>query len=170
MAKIRLSQSRLILGLTAGLLVILAMIVAWSLANQSSDVVPDTTKQKTVEESHLEITALVDEGDIDGALQQYDEAISRQGDKSKKKELLLLKSDLASRSGRTGTAIDAAQKAEEIEPDATVAQSLATAYELNGDKENAIIYYKKIIELTPEDSPGSRYVGIWQAKIKELEQ
>lgn len=151
--------------------VVIALIMGWFLSlGQSSTQQPDRKGQETVEQSYLKAAARADEGDIDGALKQYDDAISATTSNDDKRALLVYKSDLASQSGRPDVALEAARQADEIKPDATTAQNLATAYELKGDKANAVLYYKKLIELTPEDSPGERYKGVWEAKIKELEQ
>lgn len=172
MAKIKIIQSKAIIGLAVGFLVIIAILVGWLLLKGPfGSTQPEVTKDESVEQSRLAAVDRADEGDIDGALKEYDKAISEQGgDEAKKRELLLHKADLSRQSGRYDVAIDAAKQAEGIKTDATSAQSLAASYELSGDKENAVIYYKKLIELTPEDSAGARYRGVWEAKVKELEQ
>ena len=168
---IKFPQQKLIFGVGLIFLVAIVATIWWLLSNKPVAVDDPEVGQDIVKVSREAASARADDGDIDGALGEYDTAISKlEGNSQQKKELLVQKADLSQRSGRYDTAIEAAKQAEEIATDTTTTQSLATSYELNGDKENAIIYYKKLIEMTPEDSAGARYIWVWEDKVRELEQ
>lgn len=145
-------------------------IIWWRLSSPTTSDDPESGGQDTVA-SHLSAVALADDGDINGALRQYDEAIkTHDDDKTQTRTLLVHKASLAMQSQRYEDAITAAKHAEEIEPSDVTNKILATAYEATGQTENSITYYQKLIDQTDEDSPDIRYVGIWQEKVKELQE
>lgn len=170
--RIQLSRQKAIIGLIAGFLAVATCIVLWSaLSKPPVDTSNSPAAQEVIEDTNLAATQLVDKGDIDGAFDYFDQSIKEsEGDNGTKSSLLLGKANLARQTGRYDTAIEAAKQAEEIESNATTTEALATSYELQGDKDNALKYYEKLIEQTPEDSPGYRYRAIWEAKVKELQQ
>lgn len=171
MAKIKLTAKRKKIAISVGAVLLVVSVgvfalMKWTLFENEGS--PGESRQ-AAEAAHLAARASADEGDVDGALSQYDEAIEG-GDDDTRQSLLLRKANLALQSARQDEALEAALQAEDIKPTATTAEVLATIYEQRGDKESAITYYKEIIERTAEDSPGARYLSIWESKIKELEQ
>jgi tetratricopeptide (TPR) repeat protein len=112
------------------------------------------------------------DNDVDGGLAFYDEEINKRENNEEKKQLLLYKSDFARNAGRPSEALDAAKKADQITSDTATTQALAEASEAAGNKEEAIAYYRKMIETVENsgDEMAASYTILWEAKVKELEQ
>ena len=111
-----------------------------------------------------------DKGDTQGGLAYYDEQIDDHKNSNEKQQLLLYKSEFALDANEYQQAINAAKEADSISSTANTTSTLARAYEAKGDKQNAITYYKKAIELTPKNSMAVRYAGLWHEKIEELSE
>ena len=47
--------------------------------------------------------------------------------------------------------------------------TLAQLFDSTGDKQQAIAYYKKLVDMLPDEGMGSRYKPEWERRIEELE-
>lgn len=111
------------------------------------------------------------EGDADGALKAYDEAIASQSDDTLKANLLIKKSALAFSNDRKEVALESAQTAYDLEVNLGTASTLAQLYDKKGEKEKAIEYYKKAVDLidTEADPESSMDESFFKRRIAELE-
>lgn len=167
---IRLTRKKIALG-TAGIVIVLAIVgtVSWSIWRSSQD--GSGTKVPMVSVGEVPIAALsyANAGDVDGGLNYYDSQIVQRTDTTDKRRLLLYKSDFAVGVKRYKEALSAAKQADAIKADISSAVALARVYEGMGDKQQAVIYYKKALELSPKDGLGSRDEPLWEQKVKELQ-
>lgn len=84
--------------------------------------------------------------------------------------MLLYKANFAQQSKRFDEALEVAEQADEITSDAASSQAIAKAYDAKGDKERALFYYKKALELSPKEGMGARYNPVLEELIRGLEQ
>ncbi len=160
-------KNRKIVFITAGSLLVvvaLALVIIKMIPSGGDEPLP------SVEDAQNGAFSFTENNDIDGGLKYYDEQIEARENTDEKKALLLHKSSFAQSAGRFDEALKAAQQAGAIAPNAGTAEAIARAYEAQGDKEQALIYYKKLLELSPKDGLGSRYIPVWEEKIRELEE
>jgi tetratricopeptide (TPR) repeat protein len=167
MPKLPINNKKIVLIAAGSLLVILVLalvIIKMIPSNGNEDELPslETTQDKA--------QSYIDSGDIDGGLKFYDEQIEARKDENEKKILLVYKANFAQSAGRFNEALEIAQQADAVAADISTSRALAQAYEAQGNKEQALIYYKKLLELSPKEGMGARYNPIWEEKIQELEQ
>lgn len=169
MSKIRLvsiSKTTLI-ALAIGLLLVtgFAALVKWAPFSKHELPVPISP-----EEVHASSLEYVSKGDASGGLEYYDEQIDNAQNSGEKRQLLIYKADFAQRVNRPDDAIAAVRQADDISSGSDTVQALAMAYEASGNKEQAIIYYRKIIDMSPDDDMEASYISLWEKKIEELQQ
>jgi tetratricopeptide (TPR) repeat protein len=115
-------------------------------------------------------------GDLDAALRLYDRQIAARPDGDEKRELLLGKSSLATSRGRFADAIAAAKQAVSLsgKDNQEALRALAEAYAASGDKKQALLYYKKMLDGAPKgDAPSAKSLQRGpsiEAIVKELEK
>lgn len=90
---------------------------------------------------------LANKGDINGAKAAYDTAINKTSDNVLKASLLTSKAALFYNEKNYDQALAIALEAEALNPSESTAQFIASVYLLKADKVNAVVYYKKSIEL-----------------------
>lgn len=176
MARIKLKQKRLIGGAIFGLFFIMAglwVVLQFNLNTNTTDP-NDRTKVMPIKEVRSTALQYTYDGDTDKGLEVYDKQIAAQKNENDKYDLLLSKSRLATFRGRYDEAIEAANQANSIkgDKDGISFQMIAEAYEASGDKEQAITYYKKAIEVTPkQDTNNSLQRGpTLEEIVEELER
>lgn len=168
---IGLTRKKLILALGAIVSVIAIGFAAWMLLMNSRSEEPSVSEDTKTFDAIIATSAEYSEkGDIDGGLVYYDEQIQQTKDEDEKKQLLVYKASFAQKAGRLDDAIGAAEQAKEIELDFKTAQALALAYDTKGDKTQAILYYKKMLEFSPQEGMSARYNPVWEDRIRELEE
>ena len=179
LAKIKLTakQKKVAIGVATGFLVLCVAVGAVRLMDNSQK----TSEKKEVDfirlvgRTQVEATDHLNNDDVDGGLALYDSQIKIQNGDNEKKALLVFKSNFAVLAGRYDEAITIAKQADDMGSDATTLKAVAEAYEANGDKNQAVEYYKKLLEVrgpaegSTEDSlikekPGPSI----EYKIKEL--
>lgn len=172
MAKIKLTRNRLLA--VGAVLVFLAavggIVVRMNLSTLSNSQKEEPTVHAPLEDVQATALEYANNNDIDGGLKYFDEQIEERQDNDEKKRLLLAKSNFALGADRNDTAISAAEQANEISSDIASTEALARSYAASGDKEQAIIYYKKVLELSSKEGSSDRYSPIWEERIAELEQ
>lgn len=171
MSKLKLTRNqKLTIGIISALLLVaIGGTVAW--VNYMSSVNKEEPIALTpIEDVQAAALEYASSDDIDGGLAFYDDEIKKRDDDGEKKRLLLYKSSFARQAGRSEEALAATKQADEISPDAATAEALAKAYDASGDLEQALIYYKRALELSPKEGMGARYNSILEERIRELEQ
>lgn len=130
-------------------------------------------RSQAIAQVQVTATDYFEKGDIDGGFVYYDEQIARRQDSVEKQTLLILKSSFAIRSGRTKEAVAIAKQADDIGSTTSTIRTLADAYRADGDKEQALIYYKQLLEKSQKndtDMPKTQRGPSIEGIIKELEQ
>ena len=112
-----------------------------------ADEVDEETKRYIAVQN--EATDIVESQGRDAARDFVDEKIASVESDEEKAMLLIYRGNLSS--DIPGAPLDYAQQAEDLSPSFTSASALATYYELEGDNENAIKYYKLMLERASED-------------------
>lgn len=169
MATVKLTRKKLLLGLIICLLVFVGGTVAWitikSDADNSTDNIPVGTKVTPIEDVRISAQKYAEDNDVDGGLAYYNQQIEAREDGKEKSELFLSKADFALSNERHGEALDAARSADELHSDLSTTLSLAKIYEAQGNKEEALKYYQKMLDnLGVQGRDGDR----WQQKVEEL--
>jgi tetratricopeptide (TPR) repeat protein len=108
------------------------------------------------------------DGRIDEGMDYIDSQIDAETNQTDKRDLLVYKSQFATKAGRTDVALESAKEASSIEPDLTSDLALAEAYEKSGDKSQAVKYYQQVVDSIEDDTFMSRYKHIWVEKVEEL--
>lgn len=128
------------------------------------------TTEEQVRNFYMDTDRRAFQGDVDGALEAYDQAIHQQTDEKLKLELLTNKAMTALNNDRIDVAIEAAQRADDIQSDLASTSLLAQLYDRRGDKEKAIEYYKKALQLldqeTADEGPSDK--GLFERRIQQL--
>lgn len=175
MTKIKLppAQSKLLIGgIVLGLLVVSvgAFVLVRLLPQEQKGGTTTSISADDIKSLSLDY---VDSGDVDGGLKFFDDNLEKHKDNNEeRRKLLLHKADFAQKMGRADVALETAKKADQIDSDIATTQALAKAYEAVGNKQEAVVYYKKMIDIVIEsgDEMASSYVIFWEDKIRELEQ
>lgn len=184
MARIKLTsiQMKLVIAVSVVALLLVGVLV-WRQINQES--AQNTTQINDGLELSQHLTQIqvhaydyLNDGDVDGGLNFYDDQISKWQNDSDKRSLLVSKSGFAVEAEQFDVAIDSAQQADEISSDATSIEALARAYEYSGDKERALVYYRELLGIQKTEDSGTSQEGppfgrpapSIEYKIEELEK
>lgn len=180
MAKIKLTatQKKLSIGFAAVVLLIALGMVVWMklIPTNDSDTEEDVPAEISLNRIGSQAASYIASGEVEKAFAYYDEQIERTQDNREKKSLLIKKAITATDMELYDEAIASAKQADEIESDTATMRALADAYAANGDKEEALTYYKKLLALKKPapDTEGARSgMELDQSVeniIKELEQ
>lgn len=136
----------------------------------------DTPPEVSLNTVGSQAAAYVAEDDFEGAFEHYDKQIEAAQDNRQKKSLLVKKSLLARDIGEYDVAIASAKQADEIDSDTQTMRALADAYAANGDKEQALTYYRKLLVFEKVEGDGEGAMQGMQLGpsvetiIKELEK
>lgn len=126
--------------------------------------------QLTIEDVQVRAAEYFGGGDIDGGLSYYDEQIKMAEKNDEKRVLLTHKSSLALMGGQHQVAIDSARQADEIGSTDKTVKALAEAYMASGNKEQALVYYRKLLAISPDNGSDLRRGPSLEDTIKGLEQ
>lgn len=167
----KLTQKKASLGVVVIITIAALGVAGWLLReNLTQKTSEDAVVLLPVDSVLANAMNYTDDGDIKGGLAFYDSQIKSRKDVNERQQLLRYKSSFALKAGEYQQAIDAAKQAEVVKVTVGTTIALAKAYEDKGDKQQAVQYYRKAIELSPKDDLGSRYNVEWEQKIKELSQ
>jgi tetratricopeptide (TPR) repeat protein len=179
LAKIKLTamQKKLFIGIIAGVVLLALGLVLWLKVYSPEKPTEEGSVPAEVSLNSVgsQAATYVASGEVDKALTHYDEQINITQDDREKKSLLIKKAITATDIGRYDEAIASAKQADEIESDTQTMRVLADAYAANGDKEEALTYYRRILALeksiaTTEDArPNMQFGPSLETIIKELE-
>lgn len=128
----------------------------------------DETETEVYEKS-VEADTLANMGDSEGAVSAYDEAIDGSEDDLEKIALMISKATIYFNEGNYDEALSVMLEAKNTYESSATASFTAQIYEAKSDKENAVAYYQKAIDLLDETNPvadSSR--EYYQFKIDEL--
>lgn len=110
-------------------------------------------------------------GSVETAAAVYDDALDITKDAYSKSIMLIYKAALYSDSGDIEEAIIIAKQAEELDSNITVTSFIANKYDINGDTEDAIYYYKKTINLLDKTQPSySEDLQYYQNRINTISE
>ena len=113
---------------------------------------------------------LGDSGQINDALSEYDKAIASAKDNYSKAYLLQSKATVYFNNRDYDNALETAKKADELSNSSASNYLIARVYEEKGDKDSAVLFYKKAIELVDEEDPvAGDDIQYYQDKIRRLE-
>lgn len=169
LAVLKLTYKKALLGMVAIILLVAMGVTMWLLWPK-----PDTNSTPVVAFAPIEEVATTalnysEQQDIAGGLAYYDSQINGRKNEDEKYQLLLYKSSFALDAKKYDEAINAAKSADAIKNSPGAAVALARAYQGKGEKQQAITYYKKALELSPKEGMGARYNATLEQEIKELE-
>ena len=128
---------------------------------------------QTIERVQAEAAKYTESDDTEGGLLYYDDQVAAVKSTMEKQILLVYKAYFALDAGNYDAAIDAAKQADALSSTPTTMTVLAKSYELKGDKEQALIYYKRLNAIKQPDDSGvvrDQFNQPWEDKIRELEQ
>ncbi len=166
-----LSQKKMVFLVVAAtiLIVVLAGIFLWrTFYSAEKDA---GMKAVVVPISDVQVAAALyaQNGSIQEGLEYFDSQIEQRENVDEKQLLFIYKSNFALDAKRYDVALDAAKRADTLKSDASTAVALARAYELSGDKRQALTYYKKALDKSDKNAQNSRSQGMLEYKITELE-
>lgn len=178
MAKIKLTtkQKKICLSIILLVVIIVGCLVAFMKLTPDESKEDDTQSpvvSETIERVQAEAAEYTESGDTEGGLLYYDDQVAGAESSTEKQILLVYKAYFAFDAGNYDAAIDAAKQADAISSTPTTMTVLAKSYELKGDKEQALIYYKKLNAIKQPDDGGmtrDQPNQSWEDKIRELEQ
>lgn len=150
MDKIKLTPKKILFSIVIVLVMVGVVSLVWvQLRSSSPGESKDVGQDLSTQVDDIQVTAAIyqNEGKNDEGLEYYDEQIAKYSDKEDKRTLLVLKSRFASSAGQFDVALEAAEQADEINSDASTIRALAQAYRENGDKEEALEYYRKLLKI-----------------------
>lgn len=166
----RLAQKKLVFAAIATIVVLLVIGLSWKTFYSSEKEVSPEFVAVPISDIQLAAAHYAQNGDTQGGLAYFDSQIQQRENVGEKQLLLIYKSNFASNAKRYDVALDAAKQADALKSDASTAVALARAYELSGDKRQALTYYKKALEKSDKTTQNSRSQGMLEYKIKELEK
>lgn len=119
-----------------------------------------------------EVSHFSAKGDTDGALRFYDTQIIAHTAKADKASIYIAKSEFCLSIGKQDEAIEAVKRADQLASTNKTLVALAQAYEMKGDKKQALFYYKKVRDMYPptEESRLHGRPSTLDDKIRELEK
>lgn len=180
MAKIKLTaiQKKVFIGLVVIVLLASAGVALWMRYSSFDDTKTeeDVPLELSINSTGSQAASFVADGETEKAMAHYDEQIKLAGNDRERKSLLVKKSIIALDVGQYDVAIASAKQADEIESDTQTMRALADAYAANGNKEEALVYYRKLLALEKPTSTQEGGVSGMQLGpsieniIKELEQ
>ncbi len=166
----RLSKrKKLIIGGAIAILLVTIGLGVWFLIQSQKPKIPIITR--TTEQINQVVTdadVLASSGDISGAKTAYNQAVDQTSDATQKSYLLISNASLYYEEGNYDQALIIAKQAEAYKLDENVASMMAEMYKMKGDKQNAIIYYKKSIDLTDKTSEMTDNTLYYQTEIDIL--
>jgi tetratricopeptide (TPR) repeat protein len=150
----------LIIGIIGG-------VIFWQLQFQSIDDKEPVDKIKISDSAQV----FLDNEDIQGALEVYDEAIKSTDDPKLKDHFLGNKIIVYYNSGdyvNAAKTVDLFINSEQV---STIEEYIARMYELEGDRDKAIFHYNRAIQYVDPESPVAKdYREFYQNKIILLEE
>lgn len=163
----------LALGGTAGALYFTGFFTPKEI--KKNDTTQDTSKQAPVSEkvqkAVTQSSAQVAQGNTQAAVDTLDAAITSSGTNTEKADLYNQKAIILAQSDPT-SAIDAAKKAAELQPNLMNISYLAELYDRAGNKPEALKYYKQSIELYDKSTFGENGPendrAYYENKVKEM--
>lgn len=169
MKRIAVTKKKAIIGAIVALLILAGLgavmvYIAYDLKEQARAPV-ETVPVEDVQEA---LNKFAKDGKADEGIAFVDAQIKAQKGQDEKQELLVQKSQFATKVGRTDIALDAAKKADDMDSGLASSLALAEAYERLGDEQQAITYYQRVVDGIEDDTFLSRYRYVWEDKIKEL--
>jgi tetratricopeptide (TPR) repeat protein len=166
----RLSKRKklIVIGAVVILLIAIGLGVWFLIQSQKPKVtiIPRTTDQ--INQVVTDADTLASSGNIAGAKAAYSQAIDQTSDATQKSYLLISDASLYYEEGNYDQAIILAKQAESYKLDENVASMMAEIYKTKGDKQNAIVYYKKAIDLTDKTSEMNDNTLYYQNEIDVL--
>lgn len=165
-------QKRIVLVIIV-LFAVVAAIFIWNGAANTDKDKDGVDEQPTMNDLSYTARKIASEGSFDEALEYYDKQAEKAEVSEDKITILIKKSRFALGEGKTAEAVKAAKQAYDSSESDRTMRALADAYAADGNKEQALIYYKKLLESsTPEEGDGgvtARGPSIQQI-ISELEK
>jgi tetratricopeptide (TPR) repeat protein len=159
-------KKRLIVGFIFFILTLTSIIMVFLVLN-SRNIEPQELTPLSVSRNKADSIAAT--GDIDGASAEYDKMISSANSPQDKSTLLIGKASLSYDSMDYAKALTYAKEAEVLYMDENVAQFTARTYLSLGDSENAIVYFKKAIELVDKNSASADiYISRYNYEIQTI--
>lgn len=102
------------------------------------------------------ISSAVKEGEsVEDVLARYDEQVDKRESSEEKQEVLILKSRYARRVEQFDIAVNVAKQAYDMDPNGMATRNLADTYRESGNKEQALEYYKKLLEMSSASEDGA---------------
>lgn len=128
------------------LLVLVVALFVWGRPSAEDRDSGDIDEQPTINDISYNATKISKEGSFNEALTYYDKQVESTGSNEEKITVLIKKSRFALGEGKNTEAVEAAKQAYDIEESDRTTRALADAYAAKGDKDQAITYYKKLLE------------------------
>lgn len=179
MSKQRLAppKKKIVLIIITIVLCVIGIAEAWYIIQQQKQTQQqgqEETQKTTVDDTQSildKANTLEQSGDTAAAQKVYDDAIANSGNAAQKSYFTLSKATPLMNEGKFDEAIAIGKEAEKIDANVSVMRFLANVYDAAGDKQNAIIYYQKAIDMTDDSDPmGESNKQHYQQAIERLNQ
>lgn len=141
------------------------------ISNQKPSSSQATKLDEEINKTLYNTQTLINNGKIADAKSAYDDAISKAETPEQKSMILLSESTMYFNDGKYDEALALAEEAESIIENYSATDAIARIYEIKGDKQNAIKYYQKTINLVDKSQPmSSDDIQYYNFKIKALSE
>ena len=163
-------KKRLIIGAVVIMLFIGGVVTGWMfMSNQQPAPASSPLSEEQFNQTISDAQTMVNNGDTSGASVAYDNAVKATNDAYQKSVITLEKAVMYLNEKNYEQALVIAKQAEAININFEVVKIIAQIYDEKGDKQNAIIYYQKTIELIDKNDPmASDDAEYYQGLITEL--
>lgn len=158
MAKIKLTAMQKKIALL-GVVLLLAISVALAVWHRNQDSNKDSSgvdDQPTMNDLNYNAAKLAEEGNFDEALNYYDKQVEGATSVEDKVTVLIKKSRFALGKGKNTEAVQAAKQAYDLEKNERTTRALADAYVAEGNKEQALIYYRNLLDSSSSNKGDER--------------
>lgn len=166
--KLKLKNSKLLLPVGLGLLIVLVLVGSWLIFGKSSDPATNDEGADIVSELQIRAQEASANGDIEEGLRLYDESIEASDDAMTKQDLLVAKAYFAFSSTRNEEAIEIAKSADALGPKPMTILALARLYEANGDNQEAADHYQRLLDTMGADTKGRNSSQDLKSEIERL--
>ena len=143
----------LIIGAIVIVLFIGGGITGWMFMSSQQPAPASSLTEEQFDQTISDAQTLANNGDTNGAIAAYDNAVKATNDAYQKSVITLEKAVMYLNEKNYEQALVIAKQAEVINVNFEVVKIIAQIYDEKGDKQNAITYYKKTIELIDKNDP-----------------
>jgi len=159
----------LIIGAIVIVLFIGGGITGWMFMSSQQPAPASSLTEEQFDQTISDAQTLANNGDTNGAIAAYDNAVKATNDAYQKSVITLEKAVMYLNEKNYEQALVIAKQAEVINVNFEVVKIIAQIYDEKGDKKNAITYYKKTIELIDKNDPmASDDAEYYQGLITDL--